>query len=439
MQHKTFGMRRALALATLLSLLVLAGCGGQTDPATNVTATSATLNGQKSCKVGESGTQWWRYRLGINPWQETTHANWSCSHDQSQSVSTTIAGLTPGSHYQYEICGTLASYPPVCANADGAADNAVRSHEPMDAFDTKDSTPASRSAATCALDMPGVSNLTYSNPNCRLLRNDTSSDPQTKNLWGLPEACMPGQIGNPQSGGDPSTMATGDPQGNASYRTLTVFDGDNISGERCELSYNTWHQPLASPSNWNGTFYDYTEGMRRATYLSYRFPENFQFNTNTWQNIFQMKQAGPADAGTNTPVIHFYAGTYGSSLTLAMTPQGGSDTNIWSSAPLHHNIWTRIAVDAFYSQNPSLGWIKVYVDANGDGDFADSGEQSPVVHGQTLLRQLTSGCSSSPCLNVGDSIPDHLRAGIYHDSAISCPNPSPGCSDQIDNVQVLGP
>ena len=68
-------------------------------------------------------------------------------------------------------------------------------------------------------------------------------------------------------------MATGTPQGNASYRTMTVFDGDNISGERCELAYNTWHHPLASPSNPYGTFYDYTEGARRATYLSYRFPK----------------------------------------------------------------------------------------------------------------------------------------------------------------------
>ena len=122
-------------------------------------------------------------------------------------------------------------------------------------------------------------------------------------------------------------------------------------------------------------------------------------------------------AGTNTPVIHFYAGTYGSSLTLAMTPQGGADRNIWSSAPLHHNIWTRIAVDAFCTpRSPRLvGSRSTSTPTTGDGHFADSGEQSPVVHGQTLLRQLTAGCSSSPCRSVGDSIPDHLRADVCHD------------------------
>ena len=151
-----------------------------------------------------------------------------------------------------------------------------------------------------------------------------------------------------------------------------------------------------------------------------------------------MKQAGPQDSGTNTPVIHFYAGTNGSSLTLAMTPQRGSDTNVWSSAPLQHNVWTRIAVDAFFPRTPRSVGSRFTSTPTGMGT-SRTGEQSPMVHGQTLLRQLTSGCSSSPCLNVGDSIPDHLRAGIYHDSAIPCPKPSPGCSDQIDNVQVLGP
>ena len=105
MQVKAFGMRRALAVAPLLLVLLLVGCGGQTDPATNVTATSATLNGQESCKAGESGTQWWRYRSGVKPWQETAHTNWSCSQGQSRSVSTTITGLTPGSHYQSRFAG----------------------------------------------------------------------------------------------------------------------------------------------------------------------------------------------------------------------------------------------------------------------------------------------------------------------------------------------
>ena len=204
----------------------------------------------------------------------------------------------------------------------------------------------------------------------------------------------------------------GTPQGNTAFRKLTVFDGDNYSGERCELGYNTWNDGLASPTDPYGIFSNYFEGVRRATYFSVKLPDNFPLERN--------QPAGPSNWHDT-----FYNYT------------GGDAT---SHLPLRHNIWTRIAVDAFYSQNPSLGWIKVYVDANGDGGLRGlPGEQSPVVHGQTLLRQLTAGCSSSPCLSVGDSIPDHLRAGIYHDSAISCPKPSPGCSDQIDNVQVLGP
>ena len=37
----------------------------------------------------------------------------------------------------------------------------------------------------------------------------------------------------------------------------------------------------------------------------------------------------------------------------------------------------------------------------------------------------------------GDAIPSHLRAGIYQDEGYSCPLSGPGCSIDIDNVQVL--
>jgi hypothetical protein len=98
------------------------------------------------------------------------------------------------------------------------------------------------------------------------------------------------------------------------------------------------------------------------------------------------------------------------------------------------NVWTRIAVDAYYSQYVEKGWVKYYVDANGDGDFSDPGERSPVFHTNTLKREIPG--TTADGLVAGDTIPSHLRLGIYHDSPIPCPSPT-GCSVDIDNVQVV--
>ena len=74
----------------------------------------------------------------------------------------------------------------------------------------------------------------------------------------------------------------GTPQGNTAFRKLTVFDGDNYSGERCELGYNTWNDGLASPTDPHGTFSNYFEGVRRATYFSVKLPDNFPLNATSW-------------------------------------------------------------------------------------------------------------------------------------------------------------
>ena len=34
----------------------------------------------------------------------------------------------------------------------------------------------------------------------------------------------------------------------------------------------------------------------------------------------------------------------------------------------------------------------------------------------------------------GDTIPSHLRMGLYHNSVIPCPG---GCSIEFDNIQVV--
>jgi hypothetical protein len=37
---------------------------------------------------------------------------------------------------------------------------------------------------------------------------------------------------------------------------------------------------------------------------------------------------------------------------------------------------------------------------------------------------------------AGDSIPSHLRAGIYHNTSIACTSGAGGCPTEFDNVQV---
>ena len=144
---------------------------------------------------------------------------------------------------------------------------------------------------------------------------DTASDPSKDDVWGNETACAnDSRITRPTTGGDTDPTASGASQGNTSYRTTTAFDGDDNWGERCELGKNSWNDGLASPQNPWGTFYNYNEGVRRATYFSERLPSNFPINANSWQVVMQMKQSGPSNnSGIGTPMLEMdvWAGSGG--------------------------------------------------------------------------------------------------------------------------------
>jgi hypothetical protein len=267
---------------------------------------------------------------------------------------------------------------------------------------------------------------------CPLVREDTAGPADPVPVWGQLDcqALSRHQHQWIATDGDLHTTGNGRVQTDLSYRRITVLDTDNVWGERCELGRNE-HRSGYTPR----TFVLYREGQHRVTFMSLRLPGNFPLAANSWQVVAQMKQTQPSANGGGTPVLSLEAHS-GRWRLMQSTSSGASSSTreLWST-PARTGTWTRFAFDVRYSQNPLLGFVKVYVDLNGDGDSLDSGEQSPGFHTYTLKREITGG-SSTDGIAPGESIPSHLRAGIYHASTIPCPAPV-GCSTEIDNVQVF--
>ena len=261
---------------------------------------------------------------------------------------------------------------------------------------------------------------------CKVIASDTASHRDPRTFWGNVECGANwgdqdlSRAQDLSTDGDGHVAATGAGQGDNDFRRLTVLDGDDYSGERCELGRNDHDGPVAF----------YREGQRRATYVSLRLPSNFPLATDNFQTVLQMKQAQPSDNGGGIPIL--FMGAYDNQWHIESSE---AEDQYWRF-PAQAGVWTRFAFDVLYSQDPNKGWLQVSADLNGDGDFNDSGERTPVIHGPTLKAE-TAG-SSSDGLSEGESIPDHLRAGIYHDTSIPCPAPV-GCSIDVDNVQVLAP
>jgi hypothetical protein len=278
----------------------------------------------------------------------------------------------------------------------------------------------------CPLSQPG-SDLGFTLPDsCTVVASDTASNPDPLPFWGRLDCAAASRHQVPAAGGDTSPMATGATQGNSSYRAMTVLDGDNFWGERCELGVNDKDGPVAF----------YREGQRRVTYASFRLPDNFDKDADKWQGVLQMKQGQSSDNGGGTPVLSLSAFEGSWSLWHSAPGYTDEDFKLWE-VPSTNNVWTRFAIDAFYSQDPDKGWIKVYVDLNADGDFSDAKEQSPVMRTNTLKHEI--GTDTSDGLAAGQSINSHLRVGMYHHQDIPCPASTSGCTVEADNIQVVKP
>ncbi len=212
-------------------------------------------------------------------------------------------------------------------------------------------------------------------------------------------------------GGDPAPSATGQPQGNASFRRLTVYDSDDVSGERCELGLNDRLGPTVF----------YREGTRRITFVSIRIPKSTPIGE-LFRVVYQNKQVQPYDSPEQASMVELQ-------VRDGLWRLDVDYRNVWK-APAQAGVWARFAFDVVYSRDPAVGSVRVEADLDGDGSFEERSE----LRSLATLRTEVAGVLGPP---EGDSIPSHLRAGIYQDAGYACPLEGPGCSIDVDNLQVL--
>ena len=170
----------------------------------------------------------------------------------------------------------------------------------------------------------------------------------------------------------------GGAQGDDAYLQLTVRDGDDFFGERCELGHND-HR--------DGPTAIYREGDRRVTFASYRLPQGAtRSRASGWQVVMQIKQSAPSANSGGTPG----AGAGGQAWPLerllnSRTPRGGPELGFARGCGrprgrdrhLDQVCLRRGLLEEEGGQGPDP---RLVADLNGDGggedDAADSGGEA---------------------------------------------------------------
>ncbi|MFN8160278.1 MAG: Ig-like domain-containing protein [Solirubrobacterales bacterium] len=101
--------RLGALLLALGAVLLIAGCGGRTTGATDVSSASATLNSVVSCDAGpcKAYTHW--RAAGAQTWIDGPVTNFGTT--PSLALHEQVSGLLPGTQYEYQVCWQESTFP----------------------------------------------------------------------------------------------------------------------------------------------------------------------------------------------------------------------------------------------------------------------------------------------------------------------------------------
>jgi glucose/arabinose dehydrogenase len=134
-----------LAVAPLL----LAACGADTEPAANVTSSSATLRATVDWDQGEDVAYWFEYRrLGGSTWtrDDLYDPGPFGGSGRGVTISEQVSGLAAGVTYEYRLCGYRTAPSPAGSTTNPICFDGDRDGDPADHYDrvTIDQSPLPR-------------------------------------------------------------------------------------------------------------------------------------------------------------------------------------------------------------------------------------------------------------------------------------------------------
>ena len=130
-------MRSALVCA-LLVVLALSACDADTEPATQVTSSSATLRASVDWEDGEDVVYWFEYRrVGASAWtrDDVRDPGRFGGTGRSFVLEESVSGLAPGETYEYRLCGYVTAPYTAGSQANPICFDSDRSSDPPDDYD----------------------------------------------------------------------------------------------------------------------------------------------------------------------------------------------------------------------------------------------------------------------------------------------------------------